>query len=233
VQLRILGGLDLTSAVGAPDLTRQSRLLLACLALAGTKGLTRAELCALFWPDRPSSLARNSLRQGLAAIRKALRGDAEAMSVQSDMDVVKLSAKAEAIDLQMFRQGLHDGNRDGLIAAAGAYSGELLAGVEIPEDVEQFVTSYRRSLNDQAQELVERLSKAEDTDDESLNAAHLLADGLLRSDPASEEAHRALIRTHLRRGRTNAALRQFEQCRAGHRNAAAFRLHSFICKRRI
>jgi TolB-like protein len=215
MQLRILGGLDLTSAAGvsAPDVTRQSRLLLACLALAGTKGLTRAELCALFWPDRPSALARNSLRQGLAAIRKALRGDAEAMSVQSDLDVVKLSAKAVAIDVQMFRQGLHDGNRDGLIGAAGAYGGELLAGVEIPEDVEQFVTSHRRSLNDQAQELAERLSKVEDADEESLNAAHLLADRLLRSDPASEEAHRALIRTHLRRGRTNAALRQFEQCK--------------------
>jgi TolB-like protein/Flp pilus assembly protein TadD len=221
MQLRVLGGLDLTSAAGAsaPDVTRQSRLLLACLALAGTKGLTRAELCALFWPDRPSALARNSLRQGLATIRKALRGDAEAMSVkeamsvQSDLDVVKLSAKAGVIDVQLFRQGLHDGNRDGLIAAAGAYGGELLAGVEIPEDVEQFVTSHRRSLNDQAQALAERLSKVEDAADESLNAAHLLADRLLRSDPASEEAHRALIRTHLRRGRTNAALRQFEQCK--------------------
>jgi TolB-like protein len=215
MRLRILGRLDLTSAAGAsaPDVTRQSRLLLACLALAGTKGLTRAELCALFWPDRPSVLARNSLRQGLAAIRKALRGDAEAMSVQSDLEVVKLSAKAEAIDVQMFRQGLHEGNRDGLIAAASAYGGELLAGVEIPEDVEQFVTSHRRSLNEQAQELAERLSRVGDADGESLNAAQALADCVLRSDPASEEAHRALIRIHLRHGRTNAALRQFEQCK--------------------
>jgi TolB-like protein len=215
MQLRILGRLDLTSAAGAsaPDVTRQTRLLLACLALAGTKGLTRAELCALFWPDRPSALARNSLRQGLAAIRKALRGDAEAMSVQSDLEAVKLSAKVKAIDVQVFRQGLLEGNRDGLIAAASAYGGELLAGVEIPEDVEQFVASHRRSLKDQAQELAERLSRVGDANDESLNAAQALADCLLRSDPASEEAHRALIRTHLRRGRTNAALRQFEQCK--------------------
>jgi DNA-binding SARP family transcriptional activator len=90
MRLRILGGLELTSAAGAPapDVTRQTRLLLACLALAGTKGLTRAELCVLFWPDRPSGLARNSLRQSLAAIRKALRGHTEAMSVQSDLETV-------------------------------------------------------------------------------------------------------------------------------------------------
>jgi len=36
---------------------------------------------------------------------------------------------------------------------------------------------------------------------------------LLQSVPASEEAHRALMRVHLRWGRTNAALRQFEQCK--------------------
>jgi TolB-like protein len=215
MRLRILGGLDLTSAAGAPaqDVTRQTRLMLACLALAGAKGLTRAELCALFWPDRPSALARNSLRQGLAAIRKALSGDADAMSLQSDLEAVRLSAEAGAIDVHVFRKGLHEGNRDGLIAAANAYRGELLAGVEVPEDVEPVVTSNRRSLNDQAQELAERLSKADDADDESLNAAQALAGGLLQSNPTSEEAHRALMRIHLRRGRTNAALRQFEQCK--------------------
>jgi TolB-like protein len=215
MRLRILGKLDLTSSTGssAPDVTRQRRLLLACLALAGSQGLTRAELCALFWPDRPSALARNSLRQGLAAIRKAVRGDAEAMSVQSDLEIVKLSAKAEAIDVHVFRHGLHEGNRGGLIAAADAYCGELLAGVEIPEDVEPFVTSHRRRLNEQAHELAERLSKVDDADDEALNAAQALADRLLRSDPACEEAHRALMRAYLRRGRTNAALRQFEQCK--------------------
>jgi TolB-like protein len=215
MQLRVLGGLDLTAAAGgpAPDVTRQIRLLLACLALAGTKGLTRSELCALFWPDRPSGLARNSLRQGLAAIRKALRGGAGAMSIESDLEVVRLSANADVIDVHLFRRGLHEGDRDGLIEAAGAFGGELLAGVEIPEQVEQYVTSHRRSLNDQAQQLGERLSKVDGADDESLNAAQALADRLLRFEPTSEEAHRALMRINLRRGRTNAALRQFEQCK--------------------
>ena len=214
MQLQILGGLDLTLASGepAPDVTRQTRLMLACLALAGLKGLTRAELCALFWPDRPSTLGRNSLRQALVAIKRALSGRANAMSLQSDLDVVKLSAGAGTIDVHAFRHGAQ-GNRDGLIAAANAYRGELLAGVEIPDDVEQFVASHGRSLNDQAQALAERLSKPDDADDEMLDCAQALAGRLLQSNPASEEAHRALMRIHLRRGRTNAALRQFEQCK--------------------
>jgi TolB-like protein len=216
MRLRILGGLDLTSAAGAAarHVTRQTRLMLACLALADAKGLSRSELCALFWPDRPSAQARNSLRQGLAAIRNALSGSAGAMSLQSDLEIVKLSANVGAIDFHAFRDGLQRDNRDGLISAANAYCGELLAGVELSEDVEQFVTPHRRSLHDQAQAIVERLSKADEADGQSLDAAQALAERLLQSVPTSEEAHRALMRVHLRCGRTSAALRQFELCKA-------------------
>jgi TolB-like protein len=215
MQLRLLGGLDLSSADrSAQDLTRQRRVILACLALAGERGLTRAELCALFWPDSPSTQSRNSLRQALAAIRRALSDNPcdGVMSLESDLEVVKLSAKAGVIDVPAFRNGLKEGNRAGWIVAAAAYRGELLAGVELSEDVEQFVSFHRRGLSDQAQSLAERLSEAEDASDESLDAAQALAECVLQSTPASEEAHRALMHVHLRRGRTNAALRQFEQC---------------------
>jgi TolB-like protein/Flp pilus assembly protein TadD len=218
MQLRVLGGLDLTSVTGAPayDVTRQTRLMLACLALAGAKGLTRAEFCALFWPDRPSAQARNSLRQGLAAIRKALASDpdgASRMSLQSDLEAVKLPTSPGAIDVHAFRHGFHADNRDSRIAAANAYRGDLLAGVELSEEVEQFATAHRRNLNDQAQAIAERLSKADVADGESLDAAQALAECLLKSAPASEEAHRALMRVQFRRGRTNSALRQFELCK--------------------
>jgi TolB-like protein/DNA-binding SARP family transcriptional activator len=215
MQLRILGGLDLTLDTGAPahDASRQTRLLMACLAVAGVKGLSRPELCALFWPDRPSAQARNSLRQGLAAIRKALSGSAAALSLQSDLEAVRLSANLGAIDVHTFRLGMQQNDRDGLIAAANVYCGDLLAGVDLSEDVEQFVTPHRRSLGDQAQAIAERLSNADASDGRSLEAAQALAERLLQSVPASEEAHRALMRVHLLRGRANAALQQFEQCK--------------------
>ncbi|QEL21817.1 hypothetical protein FQV39_03935 [Bosea sp. F3-2] len=218
MRLRILGGLDFTSAGGEPtqDVTRQTRLLLACLALAGARGLSRAELCALFWPDRPSAQARSSLRQALAAIRKALTsapGDADAISLQSDLDIVKLVANPTTVDVFAFRHGVKQDGREGWIVAANAYRGELLAGVEVPDDIEEFLTPHRRGLSAQAQAVVEGLSKIDDADGEALSAAQALAERVLQSIPASEEAHRALMRIHFRRGRTNAALRQFEQCR--------------------
>jgi TolB-like protein len=215
MRLHILGGFDLTAASGAPvrDVARQSRLMLACLALAGVNGLSRAELCALFWPDRPTAQSRNSLRQCLTAIRKALSGQGETMSVESDLDTARLVAPPSSVDVHDFRRGVEKDDRDGSIAAANVYRGELLAGVHVSEDVEQFLASHRRRLNDQAQRLAERLSRADATDEEALDAAQNLADRLLRFSPSSEEAHRALIRIHLLRGRTNAALRQFEHCK--------------------
>ena len=216
MSLQILGGLEWSTASGAPshEVVRQTRLLLACLALAGVRGLTRAELCALFWPERPSAQARNSLRQGLAAVRKALSRVADTNALQSDLDTVRLLASPAVVDVHVFRRGFDRGDRDGLIEAANAYRGELLAGVRLSEEVEQFVSSHRRMIDDQAEVIAERLSKVEAADTEALDAAQALADRLLQSTPASEGAHRALMHIHLRRGRANAALRQFEQCRS-------------------
>lgn len=218
MRLRLFGGLELTSIAGdsVPDVTRQIRLMLACLALAGPKGLSRSELCALLWPDRQSAQARNSLRQGLAAIRKHLstaRDGASALTLHSDLEVVRLSAVPGAVDVYTFHSGATAGDRSVQIAAAQAWQGEPLAGVELPESVEQFVSSHRRNLTEQALRLAERLSMAAPSDREALAAAQTLAQLLLMQMPAAEEAHRALMRVHLRNGTPNSALRQFETCK--------------------
>ncbi|MGE8944016.1 BTAD domain-containing putative transcriptional regulator [Leptospira interrogans] len=218
MRLRLLGGLELMSVAGASvsDATRQTRLMLACLALAGPKGLTRSELCALFWPDRPSTQARNSLRQGLAAIRKHLLvqgDDAVALTLHSDLEVVRLSAAPGAVDVHTFHDGATAEDRSPQIAAAQAWLGEPLAGLELPESVQQFLSSHRRSLTEQALKLAERLSMADATAREALDAAQILAQHLLMQVPSAEEAHRALMRVHLQRGSPNSALRQFERCK--------------------
>ena len=127
---------------------------------------------------------------------------------------MSLSANPAAVDVDAFLHGVQKDDRNDWIVAANAYQGELLAGLDVPEDIEQFLSSHRRSLNNQAQAVAERMSKADDPDAEVMDAAQALAERLLRYAPASEEAHRVLMRVHLRRGRTNAALRQFEQCKA-------------------
>lgn len=215
MRLRVLGGLDFYSSAdaAAENATRQIRQILGCLALAGAKGLSRAELCALFWPDRAPSQARNSLRQGLAAIRKLLAGTAEGarITLQSDLETVRLLSDYRAIDVHTFELGCTATDPSGLIDAADAYQGEVFAGIQSTAEIEEWLGPFRRHLHQRALELAERLSKSNEA--AALDAAERLAGRLLSVAPAAEEAHRSIMRVHLRRGRQNAALRQFEICK--------------------
>jgi DNA-binding SARP family transcriptional activator len=63
MHIRLMGGLAVTTAAGGAVrlATRKTRFVLAVLALSGTKGATRTQLCRLFWPDRATPQARSSL----------------------------------------------------------------------------------------------------------------------------------------------------------------------------
>lgn len=221
MRLRVLGGWELVAADGTAvaDVTRQTRLLLAVLALARPTGVPRTVLCELFWPDRPPAQGRNSLRQALTSARKALgspAGGPSDLAIDSDLETVRLAAEPAVIDVDVFLRGL-DSCDAGLLAAARAYRGELLSGIALSEEVERFVSPHRRSLAAKAQRLAEQLSKT-GGDPARQGAALDLAERLLRDDPASEEVHRALMRIHATQGRMNAALKQFESCKAALRH---------------
>ncbi|TIU97291.1 MAG: hypothetical protein E5W04_26455, partial [Mesorhizobium sp.] len=72
MRIRLLGGLDVTSADGQSVRfgTRKSALLFAALILAGRRGHNREGLAEGFWPGRGDAQSRNSLRQALADIRR-------------------------------------------------------------------------------------------------------------------------------------------------------------------
>jgi len=216
MRLRVLGGLDVYSSADGPaeNVTRQVRQILGCLALAGAKGLSRAELCAMFWPDRTSSQARNSLRQGLAAIRKFLAGThpGRTIALVSDLETVRLSTDEQAIDVHAFDLGCAATDPRKWIEAADAYQGDVFAGSQCTAEIEEWLSPIRRHHHQRALELAERLSKSNEPT--ALDAAERLAERLLAVAPAAEEAHRSIMRIQLSRGRQNAALRQFELCKA-------------------
>src|SRR5262245_55147333 len=70
-------------------------------------------------------------------------------------------------------------------------------------------------ISPEAQQLVESLSLASPETGSTVEVAcERLVERLLASDPTAEAAHRALMRICAARGHENAALRQFESCRA-------------------
>jgi TolB-like protein/DNA-binding SARP family transcriptional activator/Tfp pilus assembly protein PilF len=213
VRIRILGGLELRSASGEVVRlpTRKAGLLVAMLAF-GPKGLRRPALCEALWPDRSEPQARSSLRQALAAIRAAMPEGDPALGLDSDMETVRLAAATGAVDLWLF-EALLTGKPSDLCAAAALYQGDVLAGIPLPDPLDQWFAPHRQACRRKALDLVERLSRDDAAAAGSDAACETLAERLLAADPAAEEAHRALIRLRLAQGRSNAALRQLELCR--------------------
>ena len=88
MRLRLLGGLEIEPSGDTP---RKTKLVLAAVALASTKGISRAQLCAMFWPDRAVPQARSSLRQALTALRRLGSEQGGPISaIDGDLETVRL-----------------------------------------------------------------------------------------------------------------------------------------------
>ncbi len=210
MQIDLLGGLEVR-VEGGPPPTRQTRLLLAVLLLAGGRGLSRDALLALFWPDRPEAQARASLRQGLAALRRLLAADGTG-GLGATADRVWLDLAPESCDARSFATLAGSDRPADQRRAAGLYAGDLLQDVALAPPLEDWRAGHAAALRSQAIELCERLSLQAGAEPANADATAELARRLLARDPAAEEAHRALIRVHLARGHANAARRQLEEC---------------------
>ncbi|PWS35980.1 hypothetical protein DFH01_16975 [Falsiroseomonas bella] len=132
------------------------------------------------------------------------------LRLDSDTETVRLVAAPHALDLWQF-EALLAGQAPDRRAAAALYQGDLLAGIPLPDPLDQWFAPHRQAIRRKALDLVEQLSR--DDAEADGTACEALAGRLLAADPAAEEAHRALIRLRLAQGRSNAALRQLELCR--------------------
>ncbi|HSC00368.1 MAG TPA: cyclase, partial [Burkholderiaceae bacterium] len=192
--------------------TRKTALMLAALALAGDKGIRRETLAASFWPDRSDAQARGSLRHALAALRRAFP-ESTGVAIGGDLDTVVLTAAPDDVDVWLFEHLAASGQPQALARAAALYGGDLLADVALPEPLDQWFAPHQRACRQKALQLVEQLSQVHDADLPAVApVAEALADRLLAADAAAEEAHRALIRLHVRQGRVTAARRQLALC---------------------
>ena len=212
MKLSLFGGLAVAGHDGA-DIkfaARKSALVLAILALAGTKGASRERLCSLLWEDREEPQARASLRQALVELRKhiAAHGGNE-VEIAGDADVIALSMPTIAIDVQHFDGALQAGN---LEDAAATYGGELLSGVEMPSAAADWIAPIRQAYARKALTVADTLSAQAGATSSAIQACERLAERLLACDPSAEEAHRALIRIYQRQGKTSAAARQMRLC---------------------
>jgi TolB-like protein/DNA-binding SARP family transcriptional activator len=202
--VRVLGGFELTGA-GGGDLTlsgKKLRALIALLVLPPSLGWSREQVTALLWGDRDEELARGSLRQALAELRRVL-GDA---AVVADRETVALDPAFVTSDAADFAALSAAGQWDEAVAL---YRGDLLTGISLPNGAfADWLLVERTRLHDLAVRLLIRLLERRSGD-----AAIATALRLQDLDPDREETYRTLMRLYAAKGDRSQALRQYQLCR--------------------
>ena len=189
--IRVLGELEVEADGAALELPAgpRARALLARLALEpGPHG--RSELAGRLRPDVLERSARQSLRQDLWTLRRALGRRA----LVATRDRVALDREAVSIDRDDFRRRRARGDLEGALALC---RGELLAGLE-----DEWILRARDEHRAEVDALLAALADAASDP----RGAVVWARRRVALDPLSETAHRALLARLAAAGDRTAAL---------------------------
>lgn len=196
----------------------RAELLLRELGWQHPAGVERERLLELLWPDSSTAAAGHSVNSLIHALRRTL-GDAiddAAPVVLSEGRYHLNTAAGVGLDLACFdelvarsareeRAGDHDAAMASARRAVLLYRGDLAVDGDIAAIIqrERLRTLYLSALARLAGDAFRR-------GDDAACLGYTLE--LLVNDPCREDAHRLVMRCHLRRGERSQALRQYRLC---------------------
>ncbi len=203
-RLRALGGLSLESDgvlyTGAAS-QRRRLALLALLASAGGRGLSREKLVAYLWPEADEARGRHSLDDALSALRRELRSE----GLFQGTATLTLNPAALSSDSAEFEEAIAAG---ALERAVAVYAGPFLDGFHLPGGAE-----FDRWAAIERDRLASALAKAVET---LAERAQLAGDGpaavewwkrAANADPFNTRATVGLMRALAAAGQGPEALR--------------------------
>lgn len=202
VRLELLGGFSIRApSMSDQDILSQKSLgLLSILAVSPGLAASRDRIAGLLWSNSDNSLARNSLRQTLAGLRRTL-GERSDEILDCGPIAIKLNDACAQCDVADFIHCVRSGQHD---RAVDLYKGPFLDGIFIRDPAfEDWSSEERRRLAGMYVEALETLVHAEDG-----NRRVHLARRLVNADPLRESAHHLLIDALARLGDRDEALRQ-------------------------
>ena len=157
LRINVLGGLYVSDdgrAVSGAAAQPRRLALLALLAVAGERGVTRDAMLAYLWPDADEERGRRALAQALYALRRDLRSDEAFIGVKD----LRLNPDLVQADLWDFRDAMATG---ALERAAELARGRFLEGFHLPgaESFENWVEVTRSGLAHQFADLLHQLAE--------------------------------------------------------------------------
>jgi DNA-binding SARP family transcriptional activator len=212
-RLITLGGLMLQGARpthGAPPAAanhdvaaRRSLALLAVLATAGQRGISRDTLLLLFWPDSGVDRARNALRQTLFRLRRDL-GSPDPIVGATEL---RLNLEAVSCDARDFDDAVVAGD---LERAVALYCGPFLQGVSIGDapEFDEYVSAERARLAQRFAAAVESLARTAEAEGD-LEAAVACWRRLAAVDPTNSRVAVGLMTALAAHGDREGALQYY------------------------
>jgi DNA-binding SARP family transcriptional activator/TolB-like protein len=194
---------DESGPVGGAGSWRPTLAALALLAAAGDQGVPRERLLAMLWPESAPEKARNSLKQLLFALRRAVPAPAV-----SGTAILKLDPASVTSDLWDFRGALARGDLD---AAVAAYAGPFLDGFSLPGavELERWAEGERAVLAEEFHRALSTLAeRALAANDHRLAVAHLRR--LAAAAPLDSDVAMRLMLALVASGNRAGALQHFE-----------------------
>lgn len=162
LRILTLGGLSVEHAereLSGAVLQPRRLALLAVLARAGERGISRERLLALFWPDDEEERARRSLTQAVYALRRDL-GDEGAIAGTQEL---RLDAEHIGSDIGDFAGMIKRGR---LADAAALYRGPFLQGFHLvgAPDFERWADDERTAIAHDHARILDRLANDAEKD---------------------------------------------------------------------
>ncbi|TGQ29810.1 tetratricopeptide repeat protein [Mesorhizobium sp. M00.F.Ca.ET.216.01.1.1] len=213
IAIRLFGRLEVRGPDGKhiPVVGAKLQGLMAYLALNLDMPPNRDQLMTLFWGDRFTEQARQSLRQSVWKLRKLLDyGSNEVVATFNDQ--VSLNSELVTTDVERFSSLVAQRKPEADLEAASLYPGAFLSNLYVREqDFQDWLLTERGRLATLACPAFERgaeylLQKGEP------DAAIALAQRLVMFDPLRESSHRLLMRIHAQQGQRAAAIQQYKNC---------------------
>ena len=156
--VKVLGGLTIESTDGlvpAGALQRRRLSLLALLALAGERGLSRDRIEAYLWPESDSARARHALDQLLYGTRREIGYD----SVASSATDLRLNPRVVRADIWAFDEAVREKRWED---AVSLYAGPVLNGVHLEDssELELWIDAARMQRQQDQLGALDELAKA-------------------------------------------------------------------------
>ena len=208
LRLQTFGGLSLTrddSSLSGAALQPRRLAVLAVIAAAGERGITRAKLLGLLWEETDEHRARQALSQSLYALRR----DCACETVVLGGEHLRLDPTAADSDVMEFEAAC-TARDDAQVAAL--HVGPFLDGVYLKgsPEFERWLDEHRARYAAQAEQAMERLAAAAD-----LRGDHAMAAAWWRRltalDPLRTSAALGVMRALAAAGDRADALRHADQ----------------------